>query len=1144
MYNKPFENLSLSSTSLRGSPNLSKTHLRSFSVIEQKGEYVLEEYGQPLPVQVKEFFQRGVACSVCVHPSGWCYLVNPTSFFLWRYSSGASASKHATKIEYPLPSPGQFTVDSIALLPTSHRSASYAAIFAISQRGEVRYWPSLGSDVTRYYDSSVNCAGTPVACHSLGATAVVIVCSESQLYRVSIELQGHTLTLQTSRLDTGGLLSGIGKRMSSLFFRPAPGTDEKIFRRLAQLPGSDGNTALFLLTSSSLQKWTCVPGHAPILIYESELVISLREQAARVLWPYNSEMEELTSSIRLVLIDCCSFRGSLAVLIAASQSDQTSIPLASYLLAQLSPLHDQLPDQLDIHTINYSTPLDSGPSILLRNRLLASDTSCCLASPAFLTVWEPPAHTVYTFDFSPHSPLLGYGTTPEDCPAVFSRTHGVVRISSTPFAFGASLTTDPPAPSLPAAHTPPHSVPPPPSSELLRPPSRPPSRYSNMRTQRPDVLELVRQLERAMFSYVEGNHMQACIQVDEALPTLPLHAPETDSLADVGVIELSRIIVNDKPASDPRWLQQIEEDPSGSLIIQQQMQHKLVAHDTFVSFLRDTGLMDRLGVVTYQERLVPTCSVLSSHAEKLVSCLILRRLHTRSTRDLLSGAIKLSLQARGLTKLIGDITPQDRFYQETEEVHTIGQALLSFQLELLRGVQGKDAYQLVSSVSTILESMLHEALLQRQKHADRFSCLLLPVPPFYDWTCTGGKDGMRTVLMDQIGVMVSHGLPFAESDTDKQSLFKLMLDISDVILSGLLAYLELVRASVPHKHLEAAALLQFENTRRELIDPFLSHRQLSHATTLAEKFKDFSALIRVYGMMGDRKQLSRYMSEYRELNFSDYLFKWYLDERRTTELLAFSDTHPQELDAFLSQHPHLYWLHQVSRGDTRGSFCQLKMLADHEVRFAQKKSTLLSLSKLCLLASEEYEERRSDLELIDDALSVLSYQDQIPIEALEKEGYSTDAPPLSCRDIVELYVNSDKNCQANIYDFLRALELVQIVYQNDVQSEERANLILYVWSMAVMKDDWFSIPTDDPLRQIQDTTVFQIIQRSLLMSSQITTMVLDIDTLSTSPTIQEYGLAGNHNFRFLYSAGYEEFRNVLSDPSVLEQSVLFGEMTT
>ena len=1138
MYNKPIDNVSLSSTSHRGSPNISKTHLRSFSVIEQKGEYVLEEYGQPLPVQVKEFFQRGVGCSVRVHPSGWCYLVSPTSFFLWRYPLGVSGSKHATKIEYPLPSTGQFSADSVALLPASHRSSTYAAIFAISQRGEVRYWPSIGSDVTRYYDSSISCAGAPVSCQPLSATAVVVVCSGSQLYRVGIELKGHALSLQTARLDTGGLLAGIGKRMSSFFFRPAPGTEEKLFRQLSQLPGPDGQTVLFLLTSSSLQKWTCVPGHAPALIYESELVSSLREQAARVLWPYNSELEELISSLQLVLIDCCPFRGSLAVLIAASQSDQTSLPLASYLLAQLDPQSDYLPDQLDMHTINYSTPVDRGLSVLLENRLLASDTTCCLASPSYLTVWEPPAHTVYTFDFSPPSAVIGYGTTPEECPALFSRTHGVARLSSTPLAFATSL-TEPPAPSLSAAHTPLPTAPAPLSSEL-----RPPSRYSNMRTQRPDVLELVRQLEKAMFSYVEGNHMQACIQVDEALPPLPLHAPETDSLADVGVIEFSRIIVNDKPASDPRWLQQIEEDPSGSLIIQQQMQHKLVAHDTFVSFLRDTGLMDRLGVATYQDTLVPTCSVLSSHTEKLVACLILRRLHTRSTRDLLSGAIKLSLQARGLTKLIGDITPQDRFYQETEEVHTLGQALLSFELELLRGVQGRDAYQLVSSVSTILESMLHEALLQRQKQAGRFSCLLpLPLPPFYDWTCTEGKGGMRTVLMDQIGVIVSHALPFAESDTDKQSLFKLMLDISDIILSGLLAYLELVRASPPHRHLEAAALLQFENVRKELIDPFLTHGQLAHVTTLAEKFKDFSALIRVYGMLGDRNQLSRYMSEYREHSFSDFLFKWYLDERRTSEMLAFSNTHPQELDAFLSQHPHLYWMHQVSRGDTRGAFCQLKALAEQETRFAQKKSTLLSLGKLCLLASEEYEGRRSDLELIDDALSVLSYQDQIPIEALEKEGYSPDAPPLSCRDIVELYVNSDKNCQANIYDFLRALELVQIVYQNDAQSEERADLILYVWSMAVMKDDWFSIPTDDPLRQIQDTTVFQIIQRSLLMNSQITTMVLDIDTLSTSPTIQEYGLAGNHNFRFLYSAGYEEFRNVLSDPSVLDQSVLFGDNT-
>ncbi|KAI6648474.1 Nuclear pore complex protein [Oopsacas minuta] len=1144
MFHKPVDNLSLGSTSLRGSPNLSKTHLRSFSVIEQKGEYVLEQYGQPLPVQVKEYFQRGeTTCSACVHPSGWCYLVTPTSFFLWRYPIGTIGSKHATKIEYPLPSTGQFTADSISLLPNSQKRDTFGAILAVSQTGEVRYWPSIGSDVTRYYDSSIKCTGTPVSCQSLSDTSVVIVCHESQVYRLSIDLQGHVLNLLATRLDTGGILAGIGKRMSSLFFRSGTGADDKIYRQLTQLTGTDGHNYLFILTSTSLQKWTCTPSTAPVLVYDSELVLYLREQSARALWPYHSELEELISSLQLVLLDCCPFRGSLAVLLTASQSDQSSLPLASYLLALINPQLDSLPDHLDIHTANYSTPLDSDTSILLTNRLLASDVTCCISNPNYLAVWEPPAHTVYNFDFSPTSTIIGYGTTPEDCIAFFSRTHGVVRLSSTPLSFGAQLPIDMPNPSL-TTHTVTPSVPM--NTELSTLVPRPSSRYSNMRTQRPEVLDLVRQLEKAMFSYIEGNQMQACIQVDEALPSgAPLHIPQIDSLADVGVLEVSRIIVNDKPASDPRWLQQIEEDPSGSLIIQQQMQHKLVAHETFVSFIRETGLMGRLGLVTYQDKVMPTCAVLSSHSEKLVACLILRRLHTRSTRDLLSGAIKLSLQARGISKLIGDITPQDKFYQETEEVHTIGEALLAFELELLSGVQGHDAYQLVNSVSTILESMLHEAILQRKRQADKFSSLLQPLPPFYDWTCTGGKDGMRTVLMNQMGIMISHALPFAESESDKHNLFKLMLDISDIILSGLSDYLELVRASPPHQHLELEACLEFENIRKELIDPFLNNKQLAHATTLAEKFRDFPALIRIYGTIGDKKQLSHYMSEYSEYKFSDHLFKWYFDERRTSDLFEFNDTHPLELDTFLKQHPHLYWMNQISHRETREASSQLKTLADEETRFAKKKSTLLSLSKLCLLAADEYDGKQADLEVIDDSLSVLSFQDQIPVEALEKEGYGLyDAPPLSCRDIVELYVNSDKNCQANIYDFLRALELVQIVYQQDVQSEERADLILYVWSMAVMKDDWLSIPTDDPLRQIQDTTVFQIIQRSLVMKSQICDMVLDFDTLSTSPTIQEYGLAGNQNFRFLYSAGYEEYINILSDPSSLDQSVLFGEMNT
>lgn len=77
----------------------------------------------------------------------------------------------------------------------------------------------------------------------------------------------------------------------------------------------------------------------------------------------------------------------------------------------------------------------------------------------------------------------------------------------------------------------------------------------------------------------------------EELFASPTSKGQIDSLMDRTVVELSQKIIDDYPASDPRWTDSV---PAGhestfttvSLLVLHQLEDKVKAHDLFLTFLR------------------------------------------------------------------------------------------------------------------------------------------------------------------------------------------------------------------------------------------------------------------------------------------------------------------------------------------------------------------------------------------------------------------------------------------------------------------------------------------------------------------------------------------------------------------------------
>lgn len=97
-----------------------------------------------------------------------------------------------------------------------------------------------------------------------------------------------------------------------------------------------------------------------------------------------------------------------------------------------------------------------------------------------------------------------------------------------------------------------------------------------------------------------------------------------NTLGDAAVFNLSQRILDDPPSDE-----QGDPQRKRSIIIIYRLQQKMEAHNKYVQFLKDVGLLDRLTCLTHREKQLPICKLLCEHGELLHSALTLRKLHNK-----------------------------------------------------------------------------------------------------------------------------------------------------------------------------------------------------------------------------------------------------------------------------------------------------------------------------------------------------------------------------------------------------------------------------------------------------------------------------------------------------------------------------------
>lgn len=631
-----------------------------------------------------------------------------------------------------------------------------------------------------------------------------------------------------------------------------------------------------------------------------------------------------------------------------------------------------------------------------------------------------------------------------------------------------------------------------------------------------------RLLKTAFLQFCRNDGVGAQTLTDELFPAEGEGEEGTE--LDSVVTRINLDLVDDYPASDPRWAESVPDESAGfpltSLIILHQLEDKMKAHSCFMDFLQQVGLLDRLSQVTVRSAPMATRLLLCEHAEKLQAAMVLKNHHAKNA-ELVNRAILSALQKNNAV-VPPSLTPADVFFREVSQISSVLECLLEEEDRSLKEnpVDSVQWAEVVVAVNIIIKEML----LAAGQYRDSKASIYRPAenaatePEYIPWTASGGVGGVRSIISRQHELILRSVYPHADSEL-RSVLCEQLVALLDLYLGGYVSQL----TSLPRSQQERYNSLEMEYSQRrsELLAPLLELGQYQWVAALAEKYCDFDILVQLCEQTDNQSRLQHYMTKFADQNFADFLFRWYMEKGKRGKLLSQPSAQHQQLASFLQAHQHLSWLHHIHIQDYQSAHRTLYNQANAETRYFVKKKTLLALSKLTALASDMPEDAMQ--KQVDDIVEqerFLLHQETLPKQLLEEKQMNPDViPVLTAHNLIELYI-CDDNRRANEYDFKKALDLLEYIEEEDVA--ETDTLKCEIFGKALMRDDWSSADgNDDPLEAAKDSIFVKILLKLIQEGVPLQTYLPDVKDLLDLDELAS--LKSKPSFEFVLRANYEHY---------------------
>eukprot|EP00095_Tigriopus_kingsejongensis_P004237 maker-scaffold711_size108467-snap-gene-0.25 protein:Tk04237 transcript:maker-scaffold711_size108467-snap-gene-0.25-mRNA-1 annotation:"hypothetical protein LOTGIDRAFT_233315" len=1083
------------------------------------------------PVLVTEILtlaEKPTDVSVWLSTQGWAWLVHGRRLVIWRYRvTPGQRTLNSTCRELSLPASDVSHHARLVNVFAAHENVTPSCL-AVSPEGMVRFWPNIAHPSTST-EVSTDLQGQE--CYSLTDVqplGSVLATTTSTIVLVHVVHSGGPHRIACRQLKPPhGLLGGLGRRVSSLFWGGMPVTGEaKLASVQARLLPRHGQAETYVLTSLGLQKWLLDRDGLENLLYELP-VAPLSAEA--FLQSTLKSPDADPASLRIWPLDMHLLPGgsTMAWLLGAVQAQN---PEEIHIgLGLLDCSGDTPPTEFkSFWSQKHAGPTPGsnvaslGYQLLFPNKrfgyLYNTDMVICVPVP------DSEDQEQDAFDFSGGGNAILGAKSVEGKPVFFTANHGLVALSlnnpSHSILEHSSMSLNDSVSALEATGAKKLST----SMNL--------SAISQSGLDNLSISESKSdQLKAAFLLYCKRNIAKSTSIIESLFPSDAI-CPEVDSSLDKLVLTMSKDLIDDFPASDPRWMESVpaSETISGqgmgstmSLLILHQLEDKQTALEFYVGFLKQVGLWEKLCGVSIRDTPIPTSLVLCEQVEKTAAAIALRTIHSEHQK-LVDRGIERVVRHRKVTLERG-LTAQDHFYREISKVHEIFDGLQALQGETVLAESPKTIVQTIISINQVFQRVLRDALVVREKKSQEFTPpqSLIDQMEYLPWSSAPGPKGLRTSLIGQVKTSMEKGLMLAENKQVRLEIVNQVVDLIDMVLDGYQSQMQKTRASR-----KAVVLKQYEKDRNDLISTLVTKGYLDEATSLAEKYLEFVALIRICEMTKSRARLEEYMEKFAQYNFSSFLFDWMVREGKHGKLLSQTSTSRHgELSKFLKGHSNISWLHDIHTNDFGRSMSTLKGLGSQEKDLLGRKKTILSLAKLSALAAEESDDTiLSAVQEVEDQLTVIAAQEQLPKCVLEAFNFNLSTMHvLSVREIIELYIGNE-NIQGDHIDFKKALDMLDFV--NVTDDEELKSLRLHIWAKAVLKDSWLDFDVNNPLEAVKETIFFRLVEFCYIQGIE------DLGTiLPTSQDILDSeelaSISGNVNFQFLLRTGYEHIERIVRD---------------
>ncbi|XP_073076070.1 nuclear pore complex protein Nup133 isoform X1 [Manis javanica] len=1097
-----------SSLSSRGTPTRTFPH---HSVTESMN-YDVKTFGSSLPVKIMEALTLAEAddqLTVHIDEGGWACLVCKEKLIIWKIALSPITKLSVCKELQLPPSDSPWSADLVALsysaVSGEAHSTQAVAVMVATRGGSVRYWPSLAAEDT-YTETSVDLGGdkTYNFLTAVQGGSFILSSSGSPLVRLIPEGSGkiHQHVLPQGQ----GMLSGISRKVSSLLGILSPSTD----LILSSVLWDGERSSFYSLTSSSISKWE-LDDYSEKQAHSWDINRVLKENIADAIWGSESDYEAIKEGVNVRYLDLKQNCDGLLILAAAWHLADSPC-LVYYSLITLEDNGYQMSDAVTVEVTQYNPPFQSEDLIMCRlmvpnfsnqTAYLYTESAVCVCSTGTGKFSLPQEKIVFN---AQGDSILGAGSC-GGIPILFSRNSGLVSITSRE---NVSILAEDLEDSLAS------SVAGPSNENMVLETST-----KNETIAQEDKTKL---LKAAFLQYCRKDLGHAQMMVDELFSSCS--GLDSDCELDRAVTQISVDLIDDYPASDPRWAESVPEAEAPgfsntSLIILHQLEDKMKAHSFLMDFIHQVGVFGRLGTSPVRGLPMATRLLLCEHAEKVSAAVVLKSHHSRLP-GLVNTAILMALNKRD-RDIPSSLTPADVFFREVSQVDTICECLLEHEEQVLKdmSLESVEWAEVVINVNSILKDMLQAASHYRQNRNSlyRREGPLGKEPAYIPWTATGGPAGLRTVVLRQHGIVLRVVYPQADSSL-RNTLTEQLVALIDCFLDGYVLQLKSLDKSCDKERYNNLEM-EYLQKRSDVLSPLLTLGQYSWAASLAEKYCDFDILVQICEQTDNQTRLQRYMTQFQDHNFSDFLFRWYMEKGKRGKLLSQPISQHGQLADFLQAHEHLSWLHEINSQELEKAHATLLGLANTETRYFAKKKTLLGLSKLAALASDFSEDvLQEKIEDMAEQERFLLHQETLPEQLLAEKQLSLSAMPvLTAPQLIGLYI-CEENRRASEYDFKKALDLLE--YIDEEEDVDINDLKLEILCKALQRDNWSSSDgKDDPIEVSKDSIFVKILQKLLKDGIQLNEYLPEVKDLLQADQLGS--LKSNPYFEFVLKANYEYY---------------------